>query len=146
MKLDVMDFMWHEMYNACITRRSPPYAPYVFALIVSKSENVRKGLSAMKLTKHKPKGLHIKTHNPPLAEDGTEIPNASDSGDDEGIDLRSRYVVSRRQKEAEPSWVKRLESNIYKVFCFQKDIEKRAYKTHVKIGRASCRERVLRLV
>ena len=59
LKLDVMDFMWHDMYNACITRRSPPYAPYVFALIVSKSDNVRKGLSAMKLTTHKPKSLQI---------------------------------------------------------------------------------------
>lgn len=57
-KLDVMDFIFHEMYDAMIKKKSMPYAPYIMALI----KDVLSGqdFSAVCDAKHNPKKLYNK--------------------------------------------------------------------------------------
>ena len=35
-KLDVMDYLWIKMHYAIVMRKTPPYAPYVMALLCKK--------------------------------------------------------------------------------------------------------------
>uniref|UniRef100_A0ACD5UK02 Uncharacterized protein n=1 Tax=Avena sativa TaxID=4498 RepID=A0ACD5UK02_AVESA len=66
--LDVTDFIWNEMVAAAHTRRVPPFAPYIMALIMSKCPVIARTLSTRSLVVHKPKALKIKTHAKPRVE------------------------------------------------------------------------------
>ena len=71
-----------------------------------------------------------------------DIPEAS--SEDEGMELRSRSRVANRNMEVMPSWAKRLESKVYKLFCFQKDNEKRAYQAHTRENKnRQCTKRMM---
>ena len=35
-QLDVMDYIWHEMHNVVVMRKTPPFAPYVMKLLCKK--------------------------------------------------------------------------------------------------------------
>ena len=40
-KLDVMDYLWVEMHYAIVMRKTPPFAPYVMALLCKKWQDER---------------------------------------------------------------------------------------------------------
>ena len=135
--LDVSDFIWNEMVAAAHSRRVPPFAPYIMALIVSKCPVIARTLSTRSLIVHRPKALKIKTHAKPRVAAG-EVDEDDSEDADSGHD--TDYVVSRR-KNAKPSWAKRMEVKLKKIFCFQVDNQKRMYEAHVYAKKASARQK-----
>ena len=102
------------MVAAAYTRRVPPFSPYIMALIVSKCPVIARTLSTRSLIVHRPKALKIKTHAKPRVAAGEEDDDDSEDTDS-GHD--TDYVVSCR-KNAKPSWAKRMEVKLKKIFCF----------------------------
>ena len=84
---------------------------------------------------HRHKNLLIKTHLKPRNADGQIVdedgnPVVEESGDADDAQQDTDYVVSRR-KPAQPSWAKRFEAKLKKIFCLQVDNQKRMYEAHV---------------
>src|SRR3954466_1810369 len=122
--LDVMDYIWNEMVAAAHSRRVPPFASYIMALIVAKCPPIARTLSTRPLIVHRPKALKIKTHaKPRVVADEKEGDDSEDA--DSGHD--TDYVVSCR-KNAQPSWTKKMEAKLKKIFCFQVDNQKHMYE------------------
>jgi hypothetical protein len=61
-KLNVMDYIFHEMKNAMIERKVPPYGPYIQALIMKKWQDVvgTRLEEQMHVTYHLSKELRMK--------------------------------------------------------------------------------------
>src|SRR3954466_2583901 len=127
------------MVAAAHSWRVPPFAPYIMALLVSKCPVIARTLSTRSLIVHRPKALKIKTHAKPRVEAGEEDEDNSEDADS-GHD--SDYVVSRR-KNTKPSWAKRMEVKLKKIFCFQVDNQKRMYEVHVSAKKACARQKEL---
>jgi len=144
--MDVMDVIWNEMVCATYTRRVPPFAPYIMALILSKCPSIARDISSQRLVTHRHKNLLIKTHPKPRNADGQLVdedgnPLEEGSGDEDDAQ-DTDFVVSRRTY-AQPSWAKRIEAKLKKVFCFQVDNQKRMYETHVYAKKACARQKEL---
>jgi len=142
--LDVMDYIWNEMVAAAHSRRVPPFAPYIMALIVAKCPPIARTLSTHPLIVHRPKALKLKKHSKPRNVKGQEVDEEenvieADSEDaDSGRD--ADFVVSWR-KNAQPSWAKRMEAKLKKIFYFQVDNQKRMYEAHVYAKKACARQK-----
>src|SRR4051812_31580098 len=93
-KLDVMNYIYHEMWSANMEQKLPPYAPYIEILIESTWE-ATKGTALtstvpVSFIDQEKKKLMIKTHKQP---------------------------VESPEKDAAPSWAKSLANFMKKALC-----------------------------
>jgi hypothetical protein len=154
LKLDVMDYLLHEMSQAMFDRRVPPYAPYIQALInATWARTVGPHLTdSLLLTGHSVKALRIKAKHlaPPFAPapEGEDDPaggahggdgsphsaHASPAGSPEG---------SRDLSRKKPSWVDRLMNKMKKSFCLKLEMQDRAYEAYVDARKSTTRQKAI---
>jgi len=101
-KLDVMDYIYNEMWSFVMEKKLPPFAPFLMKLIEDTWLLVR-GVSLVHLIPliiHEVKKLRVKTHAEP----------------------REDHPIV---EEETPSWVKKLTRRMRQSFCLKVDIHKR---------------------
>src|SRR5664279_2896712 len=79
-KLDVMDFIYNEMWLAMLDQRAPVYGPYLMKLICAKWAAAKEGedlMDGLKLTKHLVKRLRVNTHKPIVETGGPSGPSGA---------------------------------------------------------------------
>ena len=109
LKLDVMDYIYNELWSFVMEKKLPPYAPFLMKLIED-TWFAAHGVPLehpIPLTVHEVKKLKVKSHAEPRDE---------------------QLVV---EEEKTPSWVKKLARRMKQTFCLQVDIHKRQYEQHV---------------
>jgi hypothetical protein len=130
LKLNVMDYLLHEMSQAMFDRRVPPYAPYIQALInITWQKTVGTRITEnLHLTTHMVKGLRIKAKHlaPPYAPapEGEDDPVGGAYGGDGSPDsaraspdgAHDSHEVSMDLTRKKPSWFDRLMSKMKKSF------------------------------
>jgi len=118
-KMDVMDFIYNEMWTAMIDRRSPVYGPYIMMLICDRWSKANNGENIMEdgspVTKHQFKRLNKK--KPKKIEVGPSAPSK------------------------EPSWFKKFQVKLKKSFCLKLDLQHRMYEAHVYHKKAAARQK-----
>jgi hypothetical protein len=117
--LDVMDFLYNELYFGVIEKRSCPYAPFVMNFICDtwlKTFKTNLGATEhLNLMFHEVKRIWIMVHLSPM-----DSEDAAPNGNRDGVDPSA----------AEPSWDKRLLTKVRKTFCLQLSIQDRQYEAH----------------
>ena len=133
-KLDVMDWMWNDLWSTIIDRRAPIYGPYIMKLIRRKWALKKNGEDIMKdgspVVAHLVKELRIKAHLPPKTKP---------------IDPEVAAEAERASGSAppleEPSWFKKLQIKAKRAFCLKLDLEDRLYEAHVYHKKAAQRQK-----
>ena len=116
-RLDVMDYIWIEMHYAIVMRKTPPFAPYVMALLCKKWEDEDFGdlmIQCNCLTLHPVKTLTIKKHEQPRQPFGTDVADDEDSDYD---------VPGSKIKK----WLGKLTARVKASWCFKVDLQDRMY-------------------
>ena len=122
LQLDVMDYIWEELWTGIISCKAPVFAPYIMMFICDRYKAAKYGnlLEHCGTTAHKVKELRMKPHpSPPGA------PTASDSEEDT---TDEEYTPM----DAPKGWFARTEAKLAKSFCLNVDINKRQYHAHKK--------------
>ena len=124
--LDVMDFIYHEIYEAMVSRTSIPYAPYIMKLIKDTLPTV--DFSDYECEEHKMKKLYVKTVK------DTPMPAATDSfmGDARASGAaHGRHAPTKKTRAPSISKeVKKLNWFERNVLCMKVDIHKEQYRAH----------------
>jgi hypothetical protein len=136
LRLDVMDFLWHELQWGLYHKKRPVFAPYIMHLIcVCWSEEFGGDLLALpeiETVRHPVKALRIKQHEKPrdavaaAAAAGGDARTGAEEGDD--LDTGDDDSVPEKKK----GWWGKLESKLKQVLCFQDSQKKIMYRQHVK--------------
>ena len=130
-RLDVMDFLWIELHFAVVMRKTPPYAPYLMALMCKKwAENDGGDLmqQCSRILLHRVKTLPIKKHEEPRQPYGTV-----DADDDD-----SDYEVSGSKFK---KWLGKLTARVKASWCFKVDLQDRMYDQHVQDKKSRKRQK-----
>jgi hypothetical protein len=136
LKLDVMDYLLHEMSQAMFDRRVPPYAPYIQALInATWAKTVGTCITDdLHLTTHMVKGLRIKAKHlaPPFvpAPEGADDPEGGAHGGDGSphsarvspAGTHDSHEVSVDVPIKKPSWFDQLMRKMKKSFCLKLEL------------------------
>ncbi|KAK1661718.1 hypothetical protein QYE76_049877, partial [Lolium multiflorum] len=119
-KLDVMDYIYHEMWSCVMEKKLPAYAPYIMKLIEDTwMETCQARLVQsipLTLTSHEVKSLRAKRHNSPL-----EDVNPMD--------------------EKPPSWASKLARRMRQIFCLTSAVNHRQYQQHVEAKKSRVRQK-----
>ncbi|KAK1679732.1 hypothetical protein QYE76_040580, partial [Lolium multiflorum] len=119
-KLDVMDYIYHEMWACMYEKKLPAFAPYIMKLIEDtwmETCNARLVQSIpLNLTSHEVKTLRTKRHNSPL-----EAVNPMD--------------------EKPPSWASKLARRLRQIFCLTSAVNHRQYQQHVEAKKSRLRQK-----
>jgi hypothetical protein len=109
--LDVVDFLYNELYFGVVEKCSCPFAPFVMKLIFDtllKTFNTNLGATQhLTMTFHEEKKIRIMSHLDPLDTDD-EAYLGNHGGEDSSM--------------TEPSWAKKLLLKVRKTFCLQLSI------------------------
>ena len=143
-KLDVMDFMYNEMWNTVIGRRAPIYGPYIMKLIRHKwlhayKEDIMQDGSPIKT--FKPKQLRIKSHDPPKPQAEFAAAEAAAAAFEETAG--DTTASGSAPPFEEPSWFKKLQIKMKRGLCFKLDLEDRLYEAHVHHKKAAQRHKAM---
>ena len=127
--IDVMDFMWHEMYSVVMNRKVPIYAPYITALI---AEIAPDALAGRRLTGHSSVNLLVKKGKATAHEGEDEEEEELHAGNPHHFELRPR---SHTFHHGEPSDSGSKKSNkiwrlLKNMFCLQQDMHKKQWEEH----------------
>jgi hypothetical protein len=125
-KLDVMHYIFNEMHDAMISKRTPPYAPYIMLLINAKVKDMdfSKGNS-----EHKLKRMNvIKPTEEKAAAKGKGKKQVPTDGDDVEMGDPSSHV--RKTSSARPSRNKKLSMWQHTLLCINVAIHKENYATY----------------
>ena len=127
--LDVMDFIWHEMYSVVMNRKVPIYAPYITALIAEIAPDASAG---RRLTVHSSVNLLVKKGKATINEGDDDEEEDLHAGGPHHFELRSR---SHAYRCGEPSDSGSRKSNklwrlLKNMFCLQQDIHKKQWEEH----------------
>ena len=135
-KLDVMDWMWNDLWSTIIDRRAPIYGPYIMKLIRRKWALKKNGEDIMKdgspVVTHLVKELRIKAHLPPKTKP---------------LDPEAAAEAERASGSAppleEPTWFKKLQIKLKRAFCLKLDLEDRLYEAHVYHKKAAQQQKAM---
>jgi hypothetical protein len=104
-----MDYIFHEMKQAMVERKVPPYGPYIQALIIKKwNDVVGTRLEEQMTIIYRMKKVHLEAPQRERAAPET-------GGDDEAV---SDFYAQYRRKD-EPTWMGRLMRKMKKSFCLK---------------------------
>jgi hypothetical protein len=124
-KLDVMHYIFNEMHDAMVSKRTPPYAPYIMLLILQKAQDMdfSKGN-----TEHKLKRMNVikPAEEKEAAKSKGKKPVPS-GGDVEMGDSSSRL---RKSSSARPSRNKKLSLWQRTLLCLNVAIHKENYSAY----------------
>ena len=83
LQLDVMDYIWNELWNGIISRKAPVFAPYVMKFICDRWEKMDFGnlIAEVHTTPHKLRKLTIKVHTAPSIGKGKKSATSDESVD-----------------------------------------------------------------
>jgi hypothetical protein len=120
-QLDVMDYLWNEIWLVLYYRKRPPFAPYVIKFLYQKWSD--KGLgdlleSDVGIMGHPVKELKRKVHFPPKYGPGSATVEGEVEAEDSSED--SEYAPPESM-----GWVDRIESKLKKLFCFNEFTQKK---------------------
>ncbi|KAK1667120.1 hypothetical protein QYE76_055279 [Lolium multiflorum] len=119
-KLDVMDYIYHEMWSCVMEKKLPAYAPYIMKLIEDTwMETCQARLVQsipLTLTSHEVKSLRAKRHNSPL-EDVNPM------------------------NEKPPSWASKLARRMRQIFCLTSAVNHRQYQQHAEAKKSRVRQK-----
>ncbi|KAK1646045.1 hypothetical protein QYE76_063850 [Lolium multiflorum] len=119
-KLDVMDYIYHEMWSCVMDKKLPSFAPYIMKLIedtwVDTCQARLVQSIPLNLTSHEVNTLRTKRHNSPL-EDVTPM------------------------DEKPPSWASKLARRMRQIFCLTSAVNHRQYQQHVEAKKSRVRQK-----
>jgi hypothetical protein len=138
-KLNVMDYIFHEMKTSMVERKVPPYGPYIQALINKKwSETIATRLEEqMTATYHLGKELCMKKLHLEAPQREQAAPETG-GGEEEVYDHYAQY-----RKPDEPTWMGRLMRKIKKSFCLKMEMQDCAYEAYVESRKACQRQKAI---
>jgi hypothetical protein len=115
-KLDVMDYIYNEMWSCVMEKKLPIYVSYIMKLIEDTWRTTREAplihFIPLTITAHEVKCLRIKTHNAQI-EDAPPV------------------------VEKQPSWVSKLAHRMQQLFCLTAAINHHQYQQHCE-AKKSC--------
>jgi hypothetical protein len=119
-RLDVMDYIYHEMWSCVMEKKLPSFAPYIMKLIedtwVDTCESTLLHSIPLNITSHEVKVLRTKRHNSPI-EDVTPM--------DEKL----------------PSWASKLARRMRQIFCLTSAVNHRQYQQHAEAKKSRVRQK-----
>jgi hypothetical protein len=125
-KLDVMNYIFNEMHDAIVSKRTPPYAPYIMLLINQKVKDMdfSKGNS-----EHKLKRMNmIKPTDEKEAVKGKGKKQVPSGGDD--VEMGDPSSHMRKTSSARPSRNKKLSLWQRTLLCINVAIHKENYSAY----------------
>ncbi|KAK1630029.1 hypothetical protein QYE76_004344 [Lolium multiflorum] len=119
-RLDVMDYIYHEMWSCVMEKKLPAFAPYIMKLIedtwVDSYESTLIHSIPLSITSHEVKVLRTKRHNSPI-EDVTPM------------------------DEKPPSWASKLARRMRQIFCLTSAVNHRQYQQHAEAKKSRVRQK-----
>ncbi|KAK1667608.1 hypothetical protein QYE76_055767 [Lolium multiflorum] len=119
-RLDVMDYIYNEMWSCVMEKKLPSFAPYIMKLIedtwVDTCQTTLLHSIPLNITSHEVKVLRVKRHNSPI-EDVTPM------------------------DEKPPSWASKLARRMRQIFCLTSAVNHRQYQQHVEAKKSKGRQK-----
>ncbi|KAK1697716.1 hypothetical protein QYE76_014413 [Lolium multiflorum] len=119
-RLDVMDYIYHEMWSCVMEKKLPAFAPYIMKLIedtwVDSYESTLIHSIPLSITSHEVKVLRTKRHNSPI----------------EDVTLMD---------EKPPSWASKLARRMRHIFCLTSAVNHRQYQQHAEAKKSRVRQK-----
>ncbi|KAK1604765.1 hypothetical protein QYE76_028438 [Lolium multiflorum] len=119
-RLDVMDYIYHEMWSCVMEKKLPAFAPYIMKLIedtwVDSYESSLIHSIPLSITSHEVKVLRTKRHNSPI-EDVTPM------------------------DEKPPNWASKLARRMRQIFCLTSAVNHRQYQQHAEAKKSRVRQK-----
>ncbi|KAK1603511.1 hypothetical protein QYE76_037586, partial [Lolium multiflorum] len=119
-KLDVMDYIYNEMWSCVMEKKLPSYAPYIMKLIedtwVDSCQTSLIHSIPLNVTMHDVKVLRTKRHNSPIE----DVPPMD---------------------EKPPSWASKLARRMRQIFCLTAAVNHRQYQQHAEAKKSRVRQK-----
>ncbi|KAK1697306.1 hypothetical protein QYE76_014003 [Lolium multiflorum] len=119
-KIDVMDYIYNEMWSCVMEKKLPAYAPYIMKLIedtwVDTCQTSLIHSIPLNVTMHDVKVLRTKRHNTPIE----DVPP---------------------KDEKPPSWASKLARRMRQIFCLTAAVNHRQYQQHAEAKKSRVRQK-----
>ncbi|KAK1615955.1 hypothetical protein QYE76_021472 [Lolium multiflorum] len=119
-KLDVMDYIYNEMWSCVMEKKLPSYAPYIMKLIedtwMDTCQTSLVHSIPLNVTSHEVKVLRTKRHNAPIE----DVPP---------------------MVEKPPSWASKLARRMRQIFCLTSEVNHRQYQQHAEAKKSRVRQK-----
>ncbi|KAK1652490.1 hypothetical protein QYE76_070295 [Lolium multiflorum] len=119
-KLDVMDYIYNEMWTCVMEKKLPAFAPYIMKLIedtwVGTCQTSLIHSIPLNVTMHDVKVLRTKRHNSPIE----DVPP---------------------KDEKPPSWASKLARRMRQIFCLTAAVNHRQYQQHAEAKKSRVRQK-----
>ncbi|KAK1663133.1 hypothetical protein QYE76_051292 [Lolium multiflorum] len=119
-KIDVMDYIFNEMWSCVMEKKLPAYAPYIMKLIedtwVATCQTTLIHSIPLNVTMHDVKVLRTKRHNTPIE----DVPP---------------------KDEKPPSWASKLARRMRQIFCLTAAVNRRQYQQHAEAKKSRVRQK-----
>ncbi|KAK1666498.1 hypothetical protein QYE76_054657 [Lolium multiflorum] len=119
-RLDVMDYIYNEMWSCVMEKKLPSFSPYIMKLIedtwVDTCETTLLHSIPLNITSHEVKVLRTKRHNSPIE----DVPPMD---------------------EKPPSWASKLARRMQQIFCLTSAVNHRQYQQHSEAKKSRDREK-----
>ncbi|KAK1628842.1 hypothetical protein QYE76_003157 [Lolium multiflorum] len=119
-KLDVMDYIYNEMWSCVMEKKLPSFAPYIMKLIedtwVDSCQTSLIHSIPLNITMHDVKVLRTKRHNSPIE----DVPPMD---------------------EKPPSWASKLARRMRQIFCLTAAVNHRQYQQHAEAKKSRVRQK-----
>ncbi|KAK1650243.1 hypothetical protein QYE76_068048 [Lolium multiflorum] len=119
-KLDVMDYIYNEMWSCVMEKKLPSYAPYIMKLIedtwIDSCQTSLIHSIPLNITMHEVKVLRTKRHNSPIE----DVPPMD---------------------EKPPSWASKLARRMRQIFCLTAAVNHRQYQQHAEAKKSRVRQK-----
>ncbi|KAK1602558.1 hypothetical protein QYE76_037407 [Lolium multiflorum] len=119
-KLDVMDYIYNEMWSCVMEKKLPAYAPYIMKLIedtwIDSCQTSLIHSIPLNITMHEVKVLRTKRHNSPIE----DVPPMD---------------------EKPPSWASKLARRMRQIFCLTAAVNHRQYQQHAEAKKSRVRQK-----
>ncbi|KAK1680513.1 hypothetical protein QYE76_041361 [Lolium multiflorum] len=119
-KLDVMDYIYNEMWSCVMEKKLPSFAPYIMKLIedtwIDSCQTSLIHSIPLNITMHDVKVLRTKRHNSPIE----DVPPMD---------------------EKPPSWASKLARRMRQIFCLTAAVNHRQYQQHAEAKKSRVRQK-----
>ncbi|KAK1664164.1 hypothetical protein QYE76_052323 [Lolium multiflorum] len=119
-KLDVMDYIYNEMWSCVMEKKLPSFAPYIMKLIedtwIDSCQTSLIHSIPLNITMHDVKVLRTKRHNSPIE----DVPPTD---------------------EKPPSWASKLARRMRHIFCLTAAVNHRQYQQHAEAKKSRVRQK-----
>jgi hypothetical protein len=149
--LDVMDYLWYDMWATMIGRKSCSFGPYIMLLILDSWHKATDGedlwdlVKENEITKHKVRRPLVKDHNPDLKDAKLKDPvvpdDMPDSDEDEDEEADPDFDPAMRRPVEESSMLTKVLDKLRRSFCFKIELQKKMYKEHERSKKAARRQK-----